>query len=220
MYFKNRAEAGKKLAAKLEGYANQNIIVVALGEAATVVAAQIALKLHATLTLLPVEQINLPGEPDPLAGVTSEDTFTYNTQFSEGQLEDFKGEFHNYIDQQRMEKIHKLNSLVGKGGEIDRGLLKNHVVILVSDGLSSPFALDVALDFLKPVKVKKLVIATPLASVAVVDRMHLTADEVHCLAVPENYISTEHHYDDNNFPSHEEAIKIIENNPLYWHHKA
>jgi predicted phosphoribosyltransferase len=143
-------------------------------------------------------------------------TFTYNGYFSAGQLEDFDSEYRNYIDQQKFEKLHEMNRLLGSGGIIEPNLLRYHNVILASDGLSSGLSLDSAAAYLKPYKLEKLIVATPMASVSAVDRMHLLADDIYCLSVVENYMDTNHYYDDNSLPSHEEIVNIIKDIVLKW----
>lgn len=216
MYFKNRAEAGRILAKKLEFYSKSNTAVVALTPGAVIVGAQIAMRLHSSLMLLLTENITLPGEDAPLAAITSEDTFTYNNKFSMGEIEELEAEYLTYIEGTRLEALHHLHSLLGRSGEINRDLLKRHVVILVSDGLSTGFSLDVAADFLKPTKMQKLIIVTPVASISAVDRMHLVGDELVCLSVVENYIDTNHYYDDNVIPPDQDLLKIITSLPVHW----
>jgi predicted phosphoribosyltransferase len=95
-------------------------------------------------------------------------------------------------------------------------LLRGHTVILVSDGLSNGFSLDLAAQFLKPINTKKLIVATPLASVPAVDRMHILADEIFCLSVVQDYMTTDHYYDTQDVPSHEKVVKTIEQIVLHW----
>ena len=216
MYFKSRAEAGRMLAEKLEQYKQSNTTVIALSPGAVIIGAQIAMRLHSALMMLMTENITLPGENDPLAAITSNNTFTYNDKFSTGELEDMKAEYLSVIEGQRLEKLHKLHALLGHGGEIHRELLNRHTVILVSDGLNTGLSLDVAADYLKPVKTDKLVVVTPIASISAVDKMHLVGDEIVCLSTLENYIETNHYYDDNTIPPMEDLIKVITTTPVHW----
>jgi predicted phosphoribosyltransferase len=216
MYFKNRAQAGKKLARKLEEYRNQDVIVIALSEGAAIVAAQVAMHIHSNMLLFLIKDIMLPGEHDAIAGLGSTDTFVYNSMFSAGQLEEMTTEFHQYIDQERINKRHEMNVLMGHEGQIDKKLLRHRVIILVSDGLSTGSSLNVAGEYLKTVAIKKLVVATPLASVAAVDRMHLVADEIACLSVTDNYMFTDHYYDDNTVPGVEDVFKVMRNISVNW----
>jgi predicted phosphoribosyltransferase len=129
MYFKNRAEAGRKLVKGLEKYEGKQVVVVALSPGAVIIGAQIALKLHADLVLLLTENIFLPGETDPIAALSSGGTFTYNNMFSPGQIEEYVSEYHHFIEEKRIEKMHQLNRMVGRDGEIDKDKLRHHVVI-------------------------------------------------------------------------------------------
>ncbi len=203
------------LAEKLEQYDNQQCVVIALNSGGILIGAQIAMRIHSNLLILDNEAIHLPGEPDPIASLTSQ-TMTYNSRFSSGEIDEFVGEYHGYIESQRREKHSRLNRLLSDGGEIDMRQLSRHVVILVADALKDPSILDVAADFLKPVKMKRLIVATPLASVKSVDRMHLLADEIYCLNSTDNLFETDHYYDDNNIPDRQGVLKIIRNISLNW----
>jgi predicted phosphoribosyltransferase len=115
-----------------------------------------------------------------------------------------------------MQSIHEMNSLLGRGGLIRRDLLADHNVILVSDGLNSGFSLDAAAQFLKPIRIEKLIVATPLASVPAVDRMHILADEIYCLNVLPDYMNTDHYYETKDTPKHDAVINIIESVVENW----
>lgn len=219
MYFRNRAQAGRTMFKELSKFEGQQVAIVALSPGAVIIGAQIAMKLHADLVLLLTENIFLPGETDPIAALSSGGTFTYNDMFSPGQIEEYVSEYHHFIEEKRIEKMHQLNRMIGEGGEISKDKLRNHIVIVVSDGLSSGFSLDIAASFLKTVAIKRLVVATPLASVSAVDRMHLFADEIVCLSVVVNYLNTNHYYDDNTIPSMQHLIELIKNLSLNWERK-
>lgn len=216
LYYKNRSEAGKMLAKKLRKYKGQNCAVVALSRGAVLVGEQIAKEIHASLMILLTEKIRLPGELEDLAGMTADNTFTYNNMFSAGELEEMMSEYFTYIEQRRRENLHRLHSLFGGKGEIRTELLHDHIIILVSDGMASGFSLDIAADYLKRIRYKKLVVAVPVASVPAIDRMHLLSDEFFCLSIAENFISTNHYYDENKIPSPDQIIEIIQNIPMHW----
>lgn len=217
MYFRNRALAGQQLANRLLKYKDTLTTVVALSDGGVVVAIQIAAALHCPLTMLLTEPIELPGERDPLAVIDQDGIFTYNHMYSTGQLEDFNMEYHHYIEQSKLDKLHKIHQMMGKDGLITHELVREHNVILVSDGLSTGFSVEAAAEYLKPVKVKRIIAAVPLASVSAVDLLHIKTDELHCLSVVDNYISTNHYYDDNKLPTHDAIVKTISNVVAHWH---
>jgi len=217
MYFESRAEAGQKLAAELlERYRYENCAVVALSDGAVLVGEQIASALHCILTMLLVENIEVPGENASFGGVSQDGGFTYNGMFSVGEIEEYTSEFHGYLEEQKREAFQKINRLLGDGGLINNEMLRDHTVILVSDGLDNGASIDVAVDFLKPIRVARLVIVAPVASIPAVDKLHMLADELHILDVKANYLGTDHYYNNNTIPSHEETVAKINKIVLNW----
>lgn len=217
MYFESREEAGRKLAEQLvQKYRYDNCAVVALSDGSAVVAEQIAIALHSILTMIFIEDIEIPGENLSFGGVSQDGGFTYNSDISKGHMEGFVSEFNGYLQEQKRMAFQKVNRLMGDGGLVDKSLLQDHTIILVSDGLDSGTPIDVAMDFLKPVRINKLVIAAPVATVPVVDKLHVVADELHILDVKQNYFGADHYYEKNDLPSHEEILDKINKIVLNW----
>jgi putative phosphoribosyl transferase len=215
-YFTSRAHAGWFLAQQLAGYRYENCAVVALSDGAVQVGEQIAAQLHCVLTMLLMEDIEVPGENTLFGTVNEQGGFTYNQMFSTGEVEAYYDEFHGYLEDQKREKFQKMNRLLGDGGLISEDLLRDHVVVIVSDGLSTGASLDAVMEFLKPVRTQKLIMVAPIASVQAVDRMHVLADELHVLSVTDNYLDTNHYYEQNDVPSHEDTVAKINQIILNW----
>lgn len=216
MYFKSRAEAGVMLASQLMAYRYENTVVVALSDGAVQVAMQIASELHATLTLMLMEPIDVPGEGEVFGNLDQDGKFVYNGMFSTGQIEEYYVEFHGYLEDKKREKMGIINKLLGSGGIVDEAILREHNVILVADGLPNGSSLETALEYLKPLHVLRVVVATPIASVAAVDRAHLLADELHILGVTDNYLDTNHYYDVNDVPDRETTLQLLNDYILRW----
>lgn len=217
MYFASRTAAGKTLADQIaKRYQGESCAVVALSDGGVMVGAQIAVELKALLSMLLVQPIELPREGTPIGGIAEDGSFAYNGLYSPGEIEELVEEYRGYIEQEKENRLSEMHRLLGGKGLIRKELLENKIVILASDGLSSGFSLDVAMEFLKPVKYKKLVIATPLASVRAVDRMHVLGDDIYCLNVLEDFMVVDHYYDTKDVPSHEVIIKTIESVMQHW----
>lgn len=217
MYFHSRAEAGEQLARLMyDRYRYENMAIVALGDGGVAVGEPIAERLHCILTLLVSENIDVPGENQRFGAVSQTGDFTYSSDLFMSERTEYTTEYNGYLQEQKIQAFHKINRLIGDGGVIDQALLQDHTIVLVSDGLQDSIQLDVAMDFLKPVRIQKLVIASPIASVELVDKVHIMADELHILDVKENYLGTDHYYDQNDLPSHEEIIKKINQIILNW----
>ena len=218
MYFKSRMEAGAILAEQLmDKYRYENCAVVALGEGGVLIGEQIAVNLHCVLMMLLSEGIAVPGEGVDFGAMSQSGQFTYNSQFSDGEIKEYASEFHGYLEEQKREAHQKMNRLLGDGGIIDKDLIRDRGGILASDGFGDNLSsLDVALSFLKTVRIEKLVVAVPFCGVAAVDKLHMTVDEMHILDVKENFMGLNHYYDDNNLPSKEDTVAKINQVIMNW----
>ncbi|MGB4759403.1 MAG: hypothetical protein WBP26_05105 [Candidatus Saccharimonadales bacterium] len=217
MYFENRAAAGQQLADMLaEKYLGEPCTIVALSTGGVAVGLQIALRLNCPIAMLLTEEITLPQEHTPIGGITHSGVFSYNHAYSDFELEEFVMEYHGVIEADKLEKLHRLHHEMAHEELISPTLLENRNVILVSDGLQGGFILDLAITYLKPIKHRKLLVVTPFADIYAVDRMHILADELICINVLENYISTDHYYDDPASPTREEATALITKILRHW----
>lgn len=217
MYFENREQAGKMLAERLANkYRYEDCIVIALSDGGVVVGEQIAKALHCVLTFLLIEEFDVPGEGVSFGGVSQNGRFTYNGMLSVGEVEEYTNEYHGFLEEQKREAFQKINRLLGDGGFIEPDMIRDRVVILVSDGFDSGASFDVAVDFLKPIRTKKIVAATPISTVSAVDKLHILSDEIHVLDVKDNFLGVNHYYERNNVPSHEETIAKINKIILNW----
>lgn len=217
MYFEDRTQAGGLLAALLLAkYRYENCVVVALSDGGVVVGEEIAAQLHCVLMMLLSEEIEIPGENLSFGEVSQNGNFTYNSELSRGEVTEYTSEFYGYLSEQKREAFQRINRLIGDGGLIDLDLLRDRVVILVNDGFGDDASIGAALDFLKPVRIQRLVVAAPVATVPAIDRLHVAADELHILDVKANYLGVDHYYDHNDLPSHEETIAHINEVILNW----
>lgn len=205
------------LASRLEQkYRYENCAVVALNDGGVVVGAQIAAQLHCVLGMVLLSEISLPREPQGIGTVDSNGAFTYNSDFSTGEVTELQTEFRSYIEEQKLTKLHEMNALLGSGGLMRRDLLNGHNVILVADGLRGGSLLAAAQLFLKPISIERLIVVTPLADVKALDTIHIMADEVHCLSVVDNTFELNHYYENNDIPDHEKIVATIENIIKLW----
>ncbi len=217
MYFKDRTEAGKKLAAQLQKFRYENTAVMALSEGAVIVGEQIARSLHTTLQLLLTEQIQLPDLGGDTVGLIDEiGQFTYNDLIPAGVLEEVMSEDRPLIEAQKLEKISKINQLLGEYGFVDPHIYYGRTVIIVSDGLKSGMSFAAAVNFLKPIKTEKIVAAVPFVSVPAVDQLHVLSDEICVLSVIDNFMDVNHYYENNVYPPAKQVLDSINNVVTRW----
>ena len=217
MYFESRAVAGAKLASELiERYRYQDTSVLALDSGGIAIGYQIAIYLHTTLQQLISEPIRINDESIDYATVLPNGVIAVNPELSESESEYYYSEYKGELDDQMREANSKLNWLLGDGGAINPQTLWARNVILVSDGLSSGTALDAAVEWLKPVSVKKVILAAPIVSLAALDKAHILVDELHILSVTPNYIKTSHYYDIDDEPDNQMLQDMVNSTILGW----
>lgn len=197
-------------------YRYENTVVVALSEGAVQVGMQIASELHATLTMMLMEPIEVPGEGETFGTLDQDGEFVYNGMFSAGQIEDYYVEFHGYLEDKKREKMNVLNQLLGSGGIVDDAIVREHYVVLVADGLPNGSSLETAVEYLKPLNIMRTILAAPIASVPAVDRAHLLVDELHILGVTDNYLDTNHYFEVNDVPDREGTLRTLNDFVLRW----
>jgi len=217
MYFESREQAGDLLVRELyDKYRYENCVVIGLSDGGVVVGERISNVLHCALMMFIAESIAVPGEGLDLGSVDQSGGFTFNSSISEGEAGEYSNEFHGYFEEQKREAFQRMNRLLGDGGVLDADIIRYNNVILVSDCISDVIQVDVALNFLKQIKVERVIVATPIATVPAVDKLHVRVDELHILDVKANFLDVNHYYNINDLPSREQIIAKINQNILNW----
>lgn len=209
MYFKDRKEAGELLAERMAQYKDDTIVILALTGGAVMVGRPIAERLGAEMTLMLSRDIKIPGEQSVIGTVDQAGGFTYNNMFSTGELDELVVEFHNQIEADKLNVLSDIHHVLGQSGLLERHALRDKIVIILSDGVKNGVAYDAALNYLKPIRIKRVVAAAPVASVPAIDRMHIVADEINVLSVVDNYLDTNHYYEQNDVPDNEQIMKLL-----------
>lgn len=216
MHFASRFQAGKILAKQLYPiYRYEDCVVIALNPGGVVVAAQIAQLLHAALLMILAEELEIPHEPISVGSVSSAGDFILNNDLSNIDSSDLMEEYRGLIEEQKIVKMHEMSKIIGPTELINKKMIQYRTVILVSDGLKGNLFLNLAYEFLKPIKINKIVVATPLADVKAVDWMHIMADKIFCLWVTDD-LDVARYYDQNTIPDEKTITKIIQNIILKW----
>ncbi len=217
MYFENRFLAGEQLAQALfDKYRYEDCAVISLSDGGVLVGEPIAQLLHTFLMMLVTEKIDIPGESLNFGSVSQNGNFTYDSNLSRFEIDEYTNEFSGYLQEQKRIAFQKINRLIGDGGTIDLKMLNNRNIILVADSFDDSISIEAVLDFLRPVKVKKIIAASPVSNTNIVNKLHMLVDEIVILDVKANYLGVNHYYEDNQIPDHATTIAKINQNILKW----
>jgi predicted phosphoribosyltransferase len=167
--------------------------------------------------MLLVETINIPAEIQPIGALNEKGHFAYNNVYSAGEVEELMMDYRGYLEDQKRNGLRSMHSLLGSASGLRAELLRDKYVFLVSDGLNTGLSLEIAMEFIKMVAYKEVIIVSPIASPEAVDRMHILGDKIYCLSVIDNYLATEHYYSRKDVPTREDVVKIVEEVMEKWH---
>jgi putative phosphoribosyl transferase len=208
MPFRDRVDAGQRLAQALLIYKNQSPVILALPRGGVPVAAEVARTLKAPLDLILVRKIGVPLHPelamgavvdgaDPLV-VRNEDVIAI-TRVSDAT-------FAAVCKQELAEIKRRRRSYVG-----DRGhpALKGHIAIVVDDGIATGATTRAALRSVRKQKPEKLILAIPVAPTASLEELRGEADAIVCLEDYETFGAVGFYYSDFRQVSDEEVRHIL-----------
>jgi putative phosphoribosyl transferase len=199
-------------------YGRVNCAVLAISLGGLIVGAEIARKTHSSLFLLPVEEVldpMLPRGHRKLSDMQTDSVFN-SYELPDVSLEELDAEFHAVMDKLQLKDFLGSSSVIGKDGELSKALLKRHSVIIASDGLSSGLSLDIAAEYLKPIAISKVIVAAPICSADITEKVRGIAGDSYFLDVVQSEYPINHYYEENDLPDESECLQIMSNISLKW----
>lgn len=193
--FRNRSEAGKKLAEALSRRDVGAAAVYALPRGGVPVAAEVARAVKAPLDVVLVRKLGAPGQPELAIGAVAdgEDPTTVLNDAIVRELGIGP------------ETIRRLSAAAFAEIERRRGVFRavapaispaGRTAIIVDDGLATGATMEVAVKSLGKAGARRIIVALPVAPRDAVSRLKSIADDVVCLLTPSPFHSVGAHYRD------------------------
>ncbi len=212
MAFKDRSEAGRKLAAALAGYKDQQPVVLALPRGGVPVAAEVAAVLNAPLDLILVRKIGVPFQPELAMGAVvdgSRPIVVRNEDVIKLAGID-ESEFKAICDSELAEIDRRRQRYLGSRQRAEIG---GHTAIVVDDGVATGATTRAALRATRMRNPKRLVLAIPVAPTDTVAELRNEADDVVCLEDHEFFGAIGVYYADFSQVVDREVIDILKRFP-------
>lgn len=212
MPFRDRKDAGRRLADALRGFKDEHPVVLALPRGGVPVAAEVARALGAPLDLLLVRKIGVPFHPELAMGavvdgaaplvVRNEDVIRM-AQVSEA-------EFAAIRDRELAEIKRRRARYVGDRSHPD---LKGRVAIVIDDGIATGATTRAALRAVRKQEPSRLILAVPVAPTGTLRELRQEADEVMSLENYEPFGAVGAYYADFGQTSDEEVAALLARSP-------
>ena len=207
MQFKNRPEAGKKLAEKIKEEGLEADLVLAIPRGGLPIGREVANALNARLDVLGVSKISAPANPELALGAVTGDGIYYLNK----DIINRTGIQSQYLDetiQMEAQNASKKEKYIRKDKPPEAVEGKN--IIIVDDGLATGATAKVALESIRDSNPRKIIFASPVASKNSIKLLQGDADDLIILETPEDFTSVGQFY--REFPqlSYEQAHEYLE----------
>ena len=180
MPFEDRSDAGRRLAAALAGYRDQQPVILALPRGGVPVAAEVAAALDAPLDLILVRKIGVPSQPELAMGavvdggspiiVRNEDVIRL-AGIDESEFKAVCDSETAEIERRRLRYL----------GNRERTDITGRTAIVIDDGVATGATTRAALRATRMRDPKRLVLAVPVAPTDNLGALRDDADDVVCL---------------------------------------
>jgi predicted phosphoribosyltransferase len=213
--FKNRHDAGYKLAMRLvnRGYQGENILVIGMPRDGLVVADEVAKILSAVLDVIIVRKLRAPYQPELGIGavVDGDHVILYE------ELVHTLGVGQDYLSRE----------IAYQKEEGKRGLrfyrdhrpppeISGKTVIVVDDGIATEDPFRASLESLRQRHPERLVAAAPVAAREAVEMLSAYADEIICLKISFSFYAVSTWYQKSDRVSDEKSAAILQHNWFSW----
>lgn len=194
MLFKNRSEAGRALAKRLQHYALRNdVAVLGLPRGGVPVAAEVASALGAPLDVFVVRKLGAPQQPELALGAIASGGVRVVNWYAVEALHISDDTLAGIIAREEAEV-----ALRERDYRDDRPLpdVTGRIVILVDDGLATGATMLAAIEALRKLRAGRIVVAVPVAAADTCHELEREVDEMICAETPEPFYGVGMWYQD------------------------
>jgi putative phosphoribosyl transferase len=179
--FRDRHDAGRRLAAELLAYRDEDPVVVGLPRGGVPVAEEVAAALGAPLEVLAVRKLGAPHNPEYGIGAIAEGGIRVFDSEALAVLGINGGVLDSIVCREAEELRRRVATYRGERSPID---LRGRTAIVVDDGVATGVTDTAALRAVRRLGPHRLVLAVPVCAPDSALRLREEADEVVCLSEP------------------------------------
>jgi len=206
MRFRNRSDAGQRLAGRLEHLRGKDAVILGLPRGGVPVAAEVARALGAPLDIILVRKLGVPAQPELGMGAIGEsdarvinpDVVRY-AQVSEAQM----------AEVERRERAELQRRAQRFRGGAPHEPLAGRIAVIVDDGIATGSTARAACQVARAMGAARVLLAVPVAPPGADVGMRGDADEVICLEMPARFLAIGEWYEDFAQTSDEEVIALL-----------
>ena len=207
MRFRNREEAGRRLAAELERFAGDDLVVLGLPRGGVPVAYWVAEALDAPLDVIVVRKLGVPFQPELAMGAIGEGgARVINTMVTEAAA--VSDEDIAEVEARELAELeHRVHEFRRGRPRVD---LTGKTAVIVDDGIATGSTAKAACPVARQLGAARVVLAAPVAPVEAEQRLADSADELVVVATPEPFFGVGQFYDDFGQTPDHEVVELLD----------
>jgi putative phosphoribosyl transferase len=203
--FRDRKEAGQRLALALEKYRNGDTLVLAIPKGGIEIGLQVARRLEADFSVVVCRKLPFPDNPEAGFGAVAEDGSVFLQPDADRLLRPSEVE---RIRREQVQEIARRLKLFRNDQPLPP--IEGRTVILVDDGLAMGSTMKAAVSLAGNAKAGKIVVAVPVASQRAAAEVGVAADEMVVLETPAFFQAVAQVYVRWHDVTDEEAVSLLE----------
>lgn len=205
--FKDRFDAGRRLADLLKEYKGKDAVVFALTRGGVPVGKLVAVELNCPIEPLVIKKIGYPSNPEYGVGAVSDDGYMVLNTNETDYLD--KTWLENEIKIERNAAAEKRKFLTGDAKPQDA---KGKIAIIIDDGIATGLTMLAAIKKIRAQMPRKIIVAVPVAPKEVAGKIRKEVDEFIAIEIPEDFIGAVGAYYENfDQVSDEQALEFLKN---------
>jgi predicted phosphoribosyltransferase len=209
--FRDRTDAGQKLARKLIEYQNRSdTLVLALPRGGVPVAFEVAKALNVPLDVFLVRKLGLPGHEELAMGAIASGGIRVLNEEVIAAL-DIPARIVDAVADREQRELERRERAY-RGGR-PRADVRGKTVILIDDGLATGSSMRAAIAGLRTQGAARIVVAVPIAPVETCEMLEQEVDQIVCAATPEPFFGVGLWYANFEQTSDEEVRALLERAP-------
>lgn len=205
--YKDRVDAGKKLAKELSKYANRSdVLIFALPRGGVPVAFEVAKELNVKMDVFIVRKLGVPGNEELAMGAISSDNIRV---LNEDVVRSFQipERVINMVAENELRELERRERAYR--GDRPKPEISGSTVILIDDGLATGATMRAAAAAIKIKNPAKIVVAVPTGAPDTCELFRREVDEVICVATPEPFYGVGAWYGNFSQTTDEEVCDLL-----------